>query len=316
MPFRARRPIMFAVVGDSGAGKRTLARGCAELLGPTRVTPLCLDDYHRLDRAGRATAGLTALHPDANHLALMGQHARLLRQGETIFKPTYDHAHGTFGAPEFVRPAPIVLATGLHALYTPELRALWDVSVFVDPDPALRDAWKRRRDTARRGYDSAAVERELEARRADAAAYIAPQRDRADLVIAFRAPADGRLRDDAQLDVHLRIAHPVPLPDLEELLAGEAADALRVERRSDGVTHLAIDGALDACTAERIEAGLHRQIAPAGPLHVERLGRFQDAQGERRSHTLALTQLLLTYYLVQASALAEQTEGVGEPALA
>ena len=139
-----------ALVGDSGAGKSTLARGCADILGTDRVTQISLDDYHALDRAARTATGLTALHPDSSHLALMGQHARLLRNGETIFKPVYDHADGTFGRPQFVRPGAIVLVNGLHGLFTPELRSLWDVSVFLDPAPELRAAWKIKRDTATR----------------------------------------------------------------------------------------------------------------------------------------------------------------------
>jgi phosphoribulokinase len=51
-----------------------------------------------------------------------------------------------------VTPKPIVLVHGLHALYTPELRRQWDVSVFLDPDPELRIAWKIGRDMSKRGY--------------------------------------------------------------------------------------------------------------------------------------------------------------------
>ena len=109
MPFNAGRPIMLSLVGDSGAGKSTLSNGCVELLGAERVTAICLDDYHSLDRVGRAERHITALHPNCNHLDLIGQHTRLLRSGEKIFKPVYDHSDGTFGPPEFVTPKQIVL---------------------------------------------------------------------------------------------------------------------------------------------------------------------------------------------------------------
>lgn len=302
---------MFAVVGDSGAGKSTLARGCLEILGAERVSTVCLDDYHALDRAARAAAGVTALHPDANHLALMGQHARLLRQGETIFKPVYDHADGTFARPELVRPRPVVLVSGLHGLYTPELRALWDVSVFLDPDPALRVAWKTRRDTATRGYTEAQVRRELEARRHDAEAYIAPQRERADLVISFRAP-DGHdaVPDEARLDVRIRIAHPVPLPDIEDLVADAPAPFLRMERGANGVDLLEVDGSLDDATTALVEERMWRHMPAARHLRTARLGAFRDDTGERRSNPLAVTQLILTYYLVKASALAAKQESL------
>ncbi|MGH7674423.1 MAG: phosphoribulokinase, partial [Gemmatimonadales bacterium] len=97
MPFRAGRSIMLCLVGDSGAGKSTLSHGSVEILGAERVSDICLDDYHSLDRVGRQERHITALHPDCNHLDLMGQHMRLLRQGERVFKPVYDHTNGSFG---------------------------------------------------------------------------------------------------------------------------------------------------------------------------------------------------------------------------
>jgi len=65
------RPIMVAVGGDSGTGKTTLVSGLYRIFGADRITNICLDDYHRLDRAARKQAGVTALNPAANNLALM-----------------------------------------------------------------------------------------------------------------------------------------------------------------------------------------------------------------------------------------------------
>ena len=43
-------------------------------------------------------------------------------------------------------------------------------------------------------------------------------------------------------------------------------------------------------------------------LRSARLGIFQDGGEERRSNPLAVTQLVLTYFLVKASALAVKEE--------
>jgi phosphoribulokinase len=196
---------MFSLVGDSGAGKSTLSDGCVELLGIDRVTAICLDDYHSLDRVGRTKRGITALHPDCNHLDLVAQHVRLLRGGEKIFKPVYDHTDGTFGPPEFVTPGQIVLIHGLHGLYTPELRRQWDLSVYLDPDPELRIDWKIKRDMSKRGYTRAEVVKQLEDRRHDSEAYIQPQRDLADILITFYPPADyAQSKDATKLNVRLK----------------------------------------------------------------------------------------------------------------
>ncbi len=51
------RPIILGIVGDSAAGKTTLTRGIAQVLGPENVTLICTDDYHRYDRQQRAEIG-------------------------------------------------------------------------------------------------------------------------------------------------------------------------------------------------------------------------------------------------------------------
>src|SRR4029078_11164100 len=56
-------PIILGIVGDSASGKTTLSAGVAQILGEAHCTVICTDDYHRYDRAQRAAAGLSALHP-------------------------------------------------------------------------------------------------------------------------------------------------------------------------------------------------------------------------------------------------------------
>ena len=313
MPFRAGRPIMLCLVGDSGAGKSTLARGCVEILGRDRVVDICLDDYHSLDRVGRTARNITALHPDANHLDLMAQHIRLLRQGETIFKPVYDHSNGTFGPPEFIQPLPLVLINGLHALYTPDLRRLWDVAVFLDPHPTLRVEWKIKRDTNKRGYTRAEVIEQLEQRRHDSEAYVMPQRDKADIVISFYPQPDyEKTLDDTKLNVRITLRHPIPLPDLEDAISAARAQNggsdVTLVRGEDGADVLEISGRLSDAATQRIENRMWDHMPTARHLRSDKLGVFQDGTRERRSNSLAVTQLVMTYYLVKASALALKQE--------
>jgi phosphoribulokinase len=300
---------MFCLVGDSGAGKSTLSNGCVELLGPERVTAICLDDYHSLDRVGRTQQGITALHPDCNHLDLVAQHVRLLRAGERIFKPVYDHSDGTFGPPEFVRPTSVVLIHGLHGLFTPELRRHWDLSVYLDPDPQLRIDWKIKRDMSKRGYTRAEVEKQLEERRHDSEAFIQPQRELADIVITFYPPSDyAQTQDATRLNVRVTLRHPVPLPDLDAAI--EAAERhngsakIRLTRGPGGTDVLEISGHISDAATQAVEDRMWDHMPSARHLRSDRLGVFQDGSVTRRSNPLAVTQLVLTYYLVKASALA------------
>ena len=315
MPFRvAGRPIMFCLVGDSGAGKSTLTNGCVALLGEERVTDICMDDYHSLDRAGRTAKKITALHPDCNHLDLIAQHAALLRRGETIFKPVYDHTDGTFAKPEFVTPKQVVMMHGLHGLYTAELRRLWDVSVFLDPDPELRIAWKVKRDTSKRGYTREEVMKQLEHRRHDSETYVMPQREKADIVISFYPGAEyAKTHDNTKLNVRIVLRHPVPLPDLEEALAAAersngSGPYLTLERGDDGIDRLEINGSISDSATLAIENRMWSHMPTAKHLRSDQLGVFMDGDTRRRSNPLAVTQLVLTYYLVKASVLALKQE--------
>ena len=70
----SQRPIILGIVGDSAAGKTTLTKGIAQVLGEENVTVICTDDYHRYDRHQRAGLGITPLHPDCNYIDIMQQH--------------------------------------------------------------------------------------------------------------------------------------------------------------------------------------------------------------------------------------------------
>jgi uridine kinase len=209
---RSPRPILCAIIGDHGAGKRHLAQSLAERLGARDCRTLALDDYV-VPRSSDASAPIGQSRvPCEASLALMAQHLRLLRQGETIFKPVVDRSTGQFTTPEFLRPTPVILAHGLHGLASPELRSLWDVSVFVDTGSADAEAQR----------------------------HVLPQRERADLVLLARTPGGRSARYE------LRIAHPVPLPALATLGTESEATVLHVSSAAAGPDVIAIDGTLEA----------------------------------------------------------------------
>jgi len=122
------RPIILGIVGDSAAGKTTMARGIANMLGPERVVMLCSDDYHRYDRAERMARKITALDPRANYMDILEQHIQLLRQGKPILKPVYNHEDGTLGPPEHIEPHEYIIVEGLLGYST---RAMRDCSFFA-----------------------------------------------------------------------------------------------------------------------------------------------------------------------------------------
>ena len=184
---------IIGVVGDSGSGKTTLSAAIAAEIGTSRVSSICLDDYHRYDRAERARLDVTALSPECNRLDLMARHLHALRAGGSIVKPVYNHTHGTFDPDEHLEPREFVIARGLLALHTPELRSAFDLAVYMDPDPVLRVQWKIARDVAKRGYTAEQVLQHIRRRQEDVDRYVRPQRSHADVVIMYLPVADGPL---------------------------------------------------------------------------------------------------------------------------
>jgi phosphoribulokinase len=181
----AATAMLIGVVGDSGSGKTTISAAIAQRLGVGRVTALCLDDYHKYDRAERMRRDITALSPDCNRLDLMAEHLAALRRGEMVIKPVYNHTNGTFGADERVTPRGVVIARGLLGLSTETLRSTFDLTVYLDPAETLRAHWKCLRDCAKRGYTPDQVNQHLARRRPDAERYVHPQRAFADVVVSY-----------------------------------------------------------------------------------------------------------------------------------
>jgi phosphoribulokinase len=292
------RSIVVGVAGDSGAGKTTVTRGLVRVLGDDHVTHVSADDYHRYDRRRRAELGVTPLHPDSNHLDILTQHLVHLRRGEPVLKPVYSHRDGTFRPPVYVRPAKFLVVEGLLNLHTETLRSLHDVRVMLAPPEALRRAWKVKRDCTRRGYTTDEVLAELDRRQADAAEFVDPQRERADIVVGFRG---GGPADPAHLDADVILRDTLPHPDLSPLLGdGRAGGPGLVKREHEWL--LRIPGDLDPGHAAELEEAIWERMSFANHLRIRRLGEFTVGTDLHRSDSLALVQLLILYHAVSARA--------------
>jgi phosphoribulokinase len=291
------RPILVGIVGDSASGKTTLTRGLVRMLGDTNATHVSADHYHRYDRVQRLEHGLTALSPDASHLDILEQHLQHLRTGESILKPVYSHQGGTFRPPEYVSPNQFTIIEGLLAFHTPEMREVFDVRVFLDPPDGLRRRWKVQRDCSRRGYTTDQVLEELDRSEADSEVFIRPQRRCADIVVSFR---EGSRNDQEHLDAELTLRPGLEHPDLSALLG---ADQDGISLWQDGADlRLLIPGSLTRENSADIETAIWERMPFASHLRSERLGEFTVGTQLLRSESLAITQLLLLYQMINARA--------------
>ena len=76
----ARRPIFVAIGGDSGSGKSTLTAGFYRIFPASRISSLCLDDYHSLDRRERGLVGEIVSRLEQKGLKLVAAELRTAKQ--------------------------------------------------------------------------------------------------------------------------------------------------------------------------------------------------------------------------------------------
>jgi phosphoribulokinase len=305
------RPIILGIVGDSAAGKTTLTKGIAQVLGPENVTIICTDDYHRYDRQQRAELGITALHPDCNYLDIMEQHLSLLRMGHPILKPVYSHSTGSFEAPVYVKPSKFVVIEGLLGYSTRIARDCYDVKVYLAPPEPIRANWKVKRDTQKRGYTEEQVLAEMQKRESDSEQYIRPQREWSDIVVSFYTPNDEVEQINGNLNVRLVLRPTIPHPDLMDIIGvtnGGSTSAIRLGLDRDmgkPVDVLEVDG---HATLEQVNKIEHIICSDMPYLRNicdresnPELGKVTGTTGETlQSYPLALTQLLITYHMLKA----------------
>jgi len=320
-----RRPVMLAIAGDSAAGKTTLTRGIAETLGADRATALCVDDYHRYDRAQRRDVPFSVLHPDCNYIEVMEQHLQLLALGRPILKPVYDHSTGELARPVLVEPREFVIVEGLLPLYTKLARACFDIAIYLDPPEEIRRKWKIRRDCAERGYTPGAVLAELERREPDSAAFIRPQRQCADIALRFAPvaghapPPGGTLSNDAlpggdglldgalpggdgSLSAEILLRPTIGHPDLSHVLTDDDRRTvhLKLIRDSDGrpVDALHVHGHAPREDSRIVEKAIWEQLSfDHGTVLPDTLGQYAPG---RRNEALAIAQLLVLWHLLEA----------------
>ncbi len=177
---------LIGVAGDSGSGKSTFTKAISDIFGDELVSSITVDDYHLYDRKTRTEMGITPLLHSANNLKLLEENLTDLKAGRTIQKPVYQHDHGTFGEPESFTPTKFIIIEGLHPYATKTLRALYDYTIFVDPERDVKYDWKIRRDMKKRNYNKDDILQEILLREPDYFQYVFPQRKVADAVIQIQ----------------------------------------------------------------------------------------------------------------------------------
>ena len=142
------------IAGGSASGKSELARTMLALARPGELSIVPLDAYYRaqdhLPMEQRVKANYD--HPDSFEIDLLIKHLQELRSGRCIEMPVYDYSQHTRSAATIrICPTPVVVVEGILTLCFESLRALFNLTLFVQAPHDLRLERRMQRDVRERG---------------------------------------------------------------------------------------------------------------------------------------------------------------------
>jgi len=186
--YRLDSPLFIVgVAGGSGSGKTTVARNIVEGLPTSVVSTIQHDAYYRdrPDLDDQARASVNYDHPDSLETSLLVEHLQRLRDGHSIRAPLYDFkTHRRSGSQLRVDPSPVIVVEGILVLAAPKLRALFDLSLFIDTAADIRAFRRIKRDMGERGRTFESIRSQYyDTVRPMHLAFVEPSKLHADLII-------------------------------------------------------------------------------------------------------------------------------------
>lgn len=147
-----KQPFVIAIAGGTGSGKTYIARKLHEV-APNQTVSISHDNYYR-DRRDVPIEKRKEVNydePAALDNKLFLEHLKQLKAGESIDMPQYDFStHTQKRERARVHSAPIIIVEGILIFTDPEIRKLFDLTVFVDVKPDIRLARRLERDVGER----------------------------------------------------------------------------------------------------------------------------------------------------------------------
>ena len=144
--------LVIGIAGGTGSGKTTLTNQIANLF-KEHVTVLTHDNYYKAhdDMDYDERSRLNYDHPNAFDTALMIDHLKKLKNGESILCPIYDYTiHNRSNDTITIHPNKVIIVEGILIFENKELCDLMDIRIFVDTDADLRIIRRIKRDVLER----------------------------------------------------------------------------------------------------------------------------------------------------------------------
>ena len=179
--------IIIGIAGGTGSGKSTLAHALKDNLGDSKAVIIDTDSYYmdlsHLLPVERNKRNFD--HPEALDFGLLIAHLKMLKNTQSVQKPTYCFKTHT-RKPETIKVCPkeIVIIEGILLLAVPPLREMLDVKIFVDVEADIRFIRRLKRDVVERGRTVESVfEQYLSTVRPMHQQFVEPSKQHADIMV-------------------------------------------------------------------------------------------------------------------------------------
>ena len=146
--------LIIGIAGGTGCGKTTVVEQIIAQLPVDEVCVISQDSYYKdtSDLSYQERVKINFDHPNSIDFNLLLQHLKALRDGASFEQPVYSFVeHNRTGETITTHPKKVVIVEGILILTQPEIRAMFDVNVFVHADSDERLIRRLKRDISERG---------------------------------------------------------------------------------------------------------------------------------------------------------------------
>jgi uridine kinase len=179
--------LIVGIAGGTGSGKTTVVKKLMDVLPGGEVVVIPQDSYYK-DNSSiplEERQKINFDHPDSLEFALLIEHLKDLKKGNSIEMPLYSYLTCVREKETItIKPAKVVLIEGILILADPGLREMLDIKVFVDADADDRLGRVIQRDIVERGRSVMKVlERYHDTVKPSHLQFIEPTKRYADIII-------------------------------------------------------------------------------------------------------------------------------------
>jgi len=148
--------LIIGIAGGTGCGKTTVVNQIVGELPKDEVGVISQDSYYNdlshLTLEKRRETNFD--HPNSIDFALLTQHLKKLKAGESIQQPVYSFLEcNRMDETVPTHPRKVMIVEGILILTNPEIRKMFDIKIYVHADSDERLIRRLKRDVNKRGWD-------------------------------------------------------------------------------------------------------------------------------------------------------------------